>query len=94
MIKINDDTILIGITSLRTEMPIILKEMKKKKVILTKRGKPVAVIEDYDEYQKKEKFLDEMEDIILGNIAKERLEKSKPGDFITHEELIKKLGIK
>ncbi len=79
---------------LRKEAPEIAKDLKYRTVIVTKRGKPVAVLEDYQTYQEKEKLVEEFEDIILGNIAKERAKNSKPEDFIPMEVVAKKLGIK
>lgn len=79
---------------LRKEAPEIAKDLKDKTVIVTKRGKPVAVLEDYETYQEKEKLVEEFEDIILGHIAKERANNSKPEDFIPIEVVAKKLGIK
>lgn len=79
---------------LRKEAPEIAKDLKYRTVIVTKRGKPVAVLEDYQTYQEKEKLVEEFEDIILGNIAKERAKNAKPEDFIPMEVVAKRLGIK
>lgn len=79
---------------LRKEAPEIAKDLKNKTVIVTKRGKPIAVLEDYQSYQEKEKLMEEFEDIILGHMAKERSKNSKPEDFIPIEVVAKKLGIK
>ena len=94
MFTIKDEIILVSMSELRTEMPKIRKHLTKKVVIVTSRGKPVAVLEDYDTYKKKEDFLDEMTDVILGLEAKKRHEKSKPGDYISHEEMLKRLNNK
>lgn len=94
MFNINDQITLISMAELRKEAPEIAKNLKDKTVIVTKRGKPVAVLEDYETYQQKEKLVEEFEDIILGHIAKERAKNSKPEDFISEKEFLKKLGIK
>jgi len=91
--NINDDTLLIGTSELRTNMPKISKEIKNKKIILVKRGKPFAVLSDYEEYNKKEELLDNFEDLVLGLLAKEREENSSDKNYITLEEVEKKLGI-
>lgn len=93
MIKINDEMAIIGTTELRTEIPKLAKNLKVKTVIITKRGKPIAVLEDYEKYREKEDLLDELEDLVLGRLAIERWKKSKPGDFITLEEVKKKLNV-
>lgn len=94
MFHINDQITLISMAELRKEAPEIARDLKDKTVIVTKRGKPVAVLEDYETYQEKEKLVEEFEDIILGHMAKERAKNSKPGDFIPIEMVAKKLGIK
>lgn len=94
MFHINDKITLISMAELRKEAPEIAKDLKDRTVIVTKRGKPVAVLEDYESYQQKEKLVDEFEDIILGHIAKERAKNSKPEDFLSEEEVFKRLGIK
>ena len=89
MLNINDDTVLVGSTELRGNMPKLAKEIKTKKVIVVKRGKPFAVLSDFDDYQEKEEMLDTFEDIVLGYLAKERDEKSDEGDFVDHETATK-----
>lgn len=91
MITITDDTLLVGATELRKEMPRLAKEMKTKTIIITKKGKPVAVLEDFDEYTQKKRVLETFEDIVLGYLAKERFENAKEADYISHEEMLKYL---
>lgn len=93
MIPISDDTIIIGTAELRKEIPQLTKDLKIKTVIVTKKGKPIAVLEDFDEYQEKNRLLETFEDIVLGYLAKERYEKSKKSDYISGEEMAKRLGI-
>lgn len=93
MIQISDDTIMIGATELRTEMPKLARELNEKKVIVTNRGKPLAVLENFESYKIKEKLLDELDDLIAGYVAKERFENSKPEDYIDDKTLWKRLGI-
>ena len=93
MLIIDDNTVLVGATELRSNMPKISKEIKTKKVIVVKRGEPFAVLTDFDEYQEKENILDTFEDIVLGYLAKERYEKSSDKDFVDAEDVEKELGI-
>lgn len=94
MVQISDDTILIGTTELRTELPKLTKKLDEQKVIVMNRGKPVAVLEDFESYETREKLLDELDDLIAGYIAKERFENSKPENYIDHATLLKRLGLK
>lgn len=94
MIHITDDKTLLGIAELRKEIPQLTKNLKMKTIIVMRRGKPVGVLEDYAEYKEKERLLEEFEDLVLGHIAKERWENSKPEDYLTEKEVLKRLKIK
>lgn len=91
MIKINDEISLVGLSELRTEMPKLAKNLDVKTIIVTKRGKPVAVLEDFEKYEEKKEFIEAFEDIVLGYLAKEREESSKESDYLSEEEAAKKL---
>ena len=78
---------------LRSKAANVLKEIKKHKIILTKRNRPVGIIVDYGEYEKMEQLLEEVEDIILGNIALERLER-KDKKTMTLEQAERKVGLR
>lgn len=92
MFTVKEDTALVGIAEMRTKAAEVLKQIKKYRVILTKRNKPVGVIIDYDEYEEMQQILEEVEDFVLGNIAKER-SKRKDKKLITLEEAEKKVGL-
>lgn len=55
MLTLKEDTALIGMAELRTRAADVLKEIKKHRVILTRRNRPVGIIIDYDEYEKIER---------------------------------------
>lgn len=93
MLTVKEDSTLIGVAELRTKAADVIKEIKKQKVILTKRNRPVGVIIDYDEYEKIQHILDEVEDMVLGNIARERLGR-KDKKAITLEEAERKVGLR
>lgn len=94
MIKVADDTALVGIAELRKEIPKLTKDVMIRKIIVLNRGKPVGVLESYAAYLEKEDILEKLEDLVLGNIAKQRFEASKKKDFITEEEAARRLGVK
>lgn len=77
MIELHNDVVLVGSSELRTEMPKLSRILPLKTVIITKKGKPVAVLQDFKEYEHKEDILESLEDLVLGHIAKERERESK-----------------
>ena len=93
MISVNADTLVVGAAELRKQMPYLAKEIKTKTVIVTKKGKPIAVLEDFDEYTQKNRLIETFEDLVLGHMAKDRWKNSNKSDYIAHEDMMKKLGI-
>ena len=91
MITLKEDTTLVGISELRTNMDKILIETRKHKVLIERRHKPVAVLMDMEKYSQMEETLELLEDFALGYLAKERASKSKPSDYLDIEELRKKI---
>ena len=93
MITLKEDTTLIGIAELRTKASEVMENIKKYRVILTKRNKPLGVIIDYEEYEHMQEMLEEVEDFVLGTIAGERL-KRKGRKTLTLDEAEKKVGLR
>ncbi len=92
MYTFKEDSSIVGVAELRSKTSNVLNEIKKNKVILTKRNKPVGIIIDYKEYEKMQKIIDEVEDIVLGNIARDRI-KRKDREAISLEEAEKRVGL-
>lgn len=92
MFELDDKTALIGATDLRTKMSKV-EGMEYEKMFVMKRDKPIAVIMTFNQYKKNRERTEELEDLVLGYIAKEREENSSEKDYITFEEAAKKLGL-
>lgn len=93
MITVEEKTTIVGVAELRKVMKAVLEEIKKNRVVLTKRNKPVGVILDYQEFKKMEELVGALEDYVLGSLAKERaLRRDKK--VISLQEAEKKLGIR
>jgi len=82
MITVKEKATIAAISELRTQTEKILAHLKENHVILERHRKPVAVMIDYDHYQKLEEMLELAEDLVLGTIADERARSAKKGDFI------------
>jgi len=87
MRTIEKNTTLVGVSELRTNFDEILKKAKDTRVIIEKRKKFMAVLMDMEKYEKMEKMLDAVEDIMLGYLAREREKDSDLSDYIDIEEL-------
>ena len=72
MITVNDEATLAGVAELRTNSARLLKELTRRRVILTRRNKPMGVLLDFDDYERMRAEIEELEDTLLGFIAKER----------------------
>lgn len=58
--------------------------------IVVKNNKPTCVLMDPKRYAE---LMDLVEDFLLLAEAEERMKSSKPSDFISHEDMIKRMGI-
>jgi len=92
MFILDDKTALIGSTDLRTNIPKV-ENMEYERLIVMKREKPVAVLMTFDQYRKNQDRIDELEDIVLGYMAKDRDEGSTNEDYISMEEVEEKFGL-
>ncbi len=90
MITVNDDTVMIGATEFRSEMPKLLKLVGQKTIVVMNRGEPVAVFQDYQHYKEDQNWHDTFEDVVLGYLAKERDDASDDKDFVSHRDVLKK----
>ncbi len=93
MITVKEDTTLVGISELRDKAKVedILKTAKKRRVVIEKRHKPVAVLLSMEIYEQLEQLIDLIEDQTLGKEAKARLkQKKKP---LSIEAFEKRIGL-
>ena len=90
MITIKEDTTLVGVSELRTEIDKILAESKKHKVLIGRRNKPVAVLLDIEKYNQMEATLDLLEDFALGYLAKER-DTANASEYLDLRAVLKKV---
>jgi len=93
MIRLEENTTLIGVAELRKEVPRLIQELRGHKVVLTRRNKPVGIIMDYHEYQKMDRIINLLEDLVLGYKAKLR-SRHKGRHFISLEEAERRVGLK
>lgn len=91
MYTVKEDTTLVGISELRTNISKVLEAIGKGKVLLEKRNKPLAVILSIEKYNFMEKLVELIEDIALGQLAKARDLKSIPSDYLNIDEFEKRL---
>jgi prevent-host-death family protein len=90
MITVKEDTTLVGVSELRTNIDKILEESKKHKVMIGRRNKPVAVLMDMEKYNQMEATLELLEDFALGFMAKERDSKTKISDYLDIQDALKR----
>ena len=93
MLTVDEKATIVGVAELRKVMKTVLENMKTHKVILTKRNRPVGVLVDYKEFRKMEELIGALEDFVLGQLAKERVQR-KGRKLVALEEVEKKLGLR
>lgn len=85
---------LVGVSELRTHLDEILKLVRKSKVFLGKRNKPVAVLVSIEKFQEMEDLLEKMEDAALGYVARDREKGTKLKEYISLDAAEKRVGLK
>ncbi len=93
MISVKEDTTILGVTEFRKMIPQVLKKMKKEKIILTRRNKPIGILVDYDQYEQMEAIIEAIEDQVLGHLAKERATR-RDRKVIDLEEAESRVGLR
>lgn len=93
MLTVKEDTTVIGITELRRMIPEVLKKIKREKVILTRRNRPIGILVDYQEFERIEQMIDLIEDHLLGKLASDRASR-KNRRTVSLEEAEKRVGLK
>ena len=91
MITVKEDTTLVGVSELRTNIDKILEESKKHKVLIERHHKPIAVLMDMEKYSQMEATLELLEDFALGYLANERKTKSHSSDYVDIDEAIRRV---
>ncbi len=88
MITIKDGATIINISEFRekNKSDKIFRNLKDHKVIVEKHNSPVAVMSDYEQYEKREKLIEFAEDYVLGLLAKQREESEKKEDYIDMDQ--------
>ncbi|MBI4231278.1 MAG: type II toxin-antitoxin system Phd/YefM family antitoxin [Planctomycetes bacterium] len=93
MLTVDRPSTLIGITELRARSDEILRLARTQRVLIGKRGKPVAVLVPIEEWERQETLLDEFEDLALGHLARDRAREA-PVEYVPLETVKKRLGIR
>jgi prevent-host-death family protein len=94
MRRVKADTTLVGISELRIRADEVVRMAQREPVILEKRHKPMAVLVPIAQYERTERVLDELEDYLLGLLAKEREQRSRRKDYLSLEELERRVGLR
>lgn len=93
MFTTSGDTTIIGTKELRENIRIHTEGLYDRKVIVTKKGNPTAVILDYQEFKEIELYIDTLEDIVLSKIANDRIQTAKTEDIISDTTVMQAYGM-
>ena len=94
MRRVKGDTTLVGISELRTQVDEIVRVARRESVVLEKHHTPIAVLVPIEQYDRTEEALNALEDYLLGLLAKEREQRSRRKDYLTLEELERRVGLR
>ena len=90
-VKSNEDVIIVETSEFRNSINEFFSILKENRVIITKRNKLQAVLISFEEYERFNNIMEELEDSYFGNISLERLKNIEDGKskIIDHNEVIK-----
>jgi len=90
-IKSNEDVVITGTSEFRNSINEFISILKENRVIITKRNKPQAVLISFEEYERYNDIIEQLEDRYFGNIALERLRDIEDGKskIVDHNKVIK-----
>jgi prevent-host-death family protein len=90
-IKSNEDVVIAGTSEFRNSINEFISILKESRVIITKRNKPQAVLISFEEYERYNDIIEQLEDRYFGNIALGRLKDIEDGKskIIDNNEVIK-----
>ena len=94
MRTVKENTTYAGLSELRTHADEIISVLRDKPVVLEKRHKPVAVLVPIAQYERTEALMEQIEDVVLGHLAQERLKHTKSTDWIPLEQALRRVGLK
>lgn len=92
MLNVKADTVIVGVSELRTHLEEILKKTEHMCVAIARRNQVVGMLLSLKQYEEMEEMLDLAEDIALGYLAKDRERKKAARKYLTLEEVEKRLG--
>ncbi len=72
----------------RTHWAELIDGVRSEPVHITRRGRPVAVVVDPDFFERAVEALEDAEDVAAARAAR-----TESGPTVTHEELLRELGI-
>jgi prevent-host-death family protein len=93
MFSVDEEATIVGVAELRSRGAKLLNELKDKRIILTRRNEPAAVMLSIDEFRRLKALAEESEDLYLESIAHERDRTGKKSDYISHDKVKAKLGL-
>lgn len=94
MITVKENTTLVNISELRNKPEKIFREMRKRRVVVEKHRRPVAVLIPVEQFKELEELLDFVEDHVLGWLAREREKGRKDPTWISLEAALKRVGLR
>ena len=94
MISVKENTTLVGVSELRTNPEAVFKQMRKSRVILEKRNRPVAVLLSIEQYEEIERAMEWLEDQSLGYLAHVRERQTPRTQHIPLSDAEKRVGLR
>ena len=93
MITIQEHLHMIPLSEFRADLSILAEIKQEDTLILTKKGKPIAVLLNFEEYQRQQNILDDFYDTEAGSVAQQRDLTTKKEEYLSEKQLYDTLGL-
>lgn len=91
--SLKEDMAVVGITQLGKEGARLMGQLRRRRVVVTQKNKPVGVLLRYEDYRRMQAVTERLENLVLNHEVKRRASRRKR-KTITLEEAERRVGLR
>jgi len=88
-----EDLAVVGVAELGKEGERLMGQLRRRRVVVTRRNKPVGVLLKYEDYRRMQAITERLEDLVLGQEAKRRATR-RGRKTLSLEEAERRVGLR
>lgn len=91
--SLKEDMAFVGVAELGKEGARLMGELRRHRVVVTRKNKPVGVLLRYEDYRRMQAVTERLEDLVLGHEAKRRASR-RGRKTVSLEEAERRVGLR